>query len=86
MYAFNRLLIHSTDPSEPSFQGIKQLIRYLSGHPNHPIRYTTGIDGTTTHDLHQEFTQANSTPKIYPMASLIFLTVEKDVPSMTNSP
>ena len=53
IYAVNRLSIHDSAPSEPVFQGIKHIIRYLDGCPYRPIMYPSGLGDTTTHDLHQ---------------------------------
>ena len=45
---------HTSDPSDPAFQGIKNLIFYPDGCPCRPIIYPCSVDGTTTHDIHQE--------------------------------
>ena len=50
----NCLSINLSDPSEPPFKGINNLISYLSVCPHRPIMYPSGLYGTTTHDLHQE--------------------------------
>ena len=34
IYCVNHLSSHAYDPSEQYFQGIKHLIRYLSGYPD----------------------------------------------------
>ena len=54
IYAVNRFSIHDFPPSAPYLQGIKHLIRYLSVWTHCTIMYHTGLDVTTTHDLHQE--------------------------------
>ena len=55
MYSVNRLSIHTCASSAPAFQGINNLIGYLSGCPRHPIMYPVSLDGITTHDLCQYF-------------------------------
>ena len=54
MYAVNRLSNHNSAPSSPAFKGIKKFIRCLSGFPHCPTMYPSGIDGTNTHDIHQD--------------------------------
>ena len=55
MYATKRLHSYTDDPSAPYFQGVKQLICYIEVFPHHYIKYPSGIDIATTHDLHQYF-------------------------------
>ena len=54
MYDVNCISRHESSPSASYFQGINQLIHYLSGYPHCPIMYPDGLYGTTTHDLCQE--------------------------------
>ena len=53
MYVVNRLYSYADTSSTPELQGIKHLICYLSGCYNHTILTPYGLDGTTTHELHQ---------------------------------
>ena len=54
MYDVNRFSSHDSDTSAPAFEGIKNLIRYLSVCTHLPITYTSGLNENTTNGLHQE--------------------------------
>ena len=59
MCAFSSLSSYAYDPSAPTFQGFKHLVRYLVRCPCHPIIYPSAIDGTKTHVLLQEVSPGN---------------------------
>ena len=54
MYDDNRLSRYTAAPSASAFQGIKNLILYLSDCIHLPIVNPSGLDVTTTHELCQE--------------------------------
>ena len=54
MYSVNRLSSHASATSSPAFQGIKDLVHYISVCPEHPIIYAAGLDGNTNHDLRKD--------------------------------
>ena len=54
IYYVNLISSHDYAPSASAFQGINKFIRYLDGFPQNPIRYISGFDSTTPHDLCQE--------------------------------
>ena len=47
MYAVSRISSYAAETSATVLQGIKHLIRYLSGRPRSPIMYKYGLDITT---------------------------------------
>ena len=53
-HAVSHLSRRDSAPSSPSFKDRKHQIRYLTVFPHFPIMYPAVLDGTTTHDLHEE--------------------------------
>jgi hypothetical protein len=67
-YACSRLGSFNVAPTEPAFQGLKRVARYLATHPDKPFFYPRNVplDGTTTlqhqynHDQYDEQTVLNT--------------------------
>ena len=54
MYYFNNIYSYAATPSATEFQGIKHLIRNITGFPHHTITYPSILDDTKTHKQCQE--------------------------------